>query len=77
MEMIKGNILRKEVGEELKKIGEPHGGSPKYITNTPKYSHKLKIISFLITYLYYYHVPLEGTLKSMFLKYYHVNFKIY
>ena len=47
--MIKGNYLE-EVGKDLKKFGEPHRGSPKYITNTPKYSHGFKRISFPTTY---------------------------
>ena len=40
----------KMVSNFIKKIGEPHQGSPKNITNTPKYNHLLReqIMYFLI-----------------------------
>jgi hypothetical protein len=49
--MIEGGLItRKKRVMAIKKFGEPHKGSPKYITNTPKYSYEFKIFSFLTTY---------------------------
>jgi hypothetical protein len=52
MQMMKGIIIKKENRrrEATKKFGEPQKGSPKYITNTPKYSYEFKRFLFLTTY---------------------------
>jgi hypothetical protein len=45
-----GGYKMNELNTDTKKIGEPQRSSPKYITNTPKYSHEFKRFSFLTTY---------------------------
>jgi hypothetical protein len=51
LEKMKGNNkVVERMGMSIKKFGEPYKGSPKYITNTPKYSYEFKRFLFLTTY---------------------------